>query len=65
MPPSVPGAPSFAAPYHMKKSLPKAHDEPVGIVISRGREPETTPRFSAYVWAPYLEDELQKDAQPV
>ena len=51
--------------YHMKKSLPTTHDEPVGIVISRGREPETTPRFSAYVWAPYPEDELQKDAQPV
>ena len=51
--------------YHMKKSLPPTHDEPVGIVISRGRETETTPRFSAYVWAPYPEDELQKDAQPV
>ena len=51
-------------PYHMKKRLTTTHDEPVGIVISRGREPETTPRFSAYVWAPYPEDELQKDAQP-
>jgi hypothetical protein len=49
----------------MKKSLPTTHDEPVGIVISRGREAETTPRFSAYVWAPYPEDELQKDSQPV
>jgi hypothetical protein len=49
----------------MKKTLPTRNEEPVGIVISRGREPETTPRFSAYVWAPYPEDELQKDPQPV
>ena len=49
----------------MKKTLPTQFEEPVGIVISRGREPETTPRFSAYVWAPFPEDELQKDAQPV
>jgi hypothetical protein len=49
----------------MKKTLPTQFDEPVGIVISRGREPETTPRFSAYVWAPFPEDELEKDAQPV
>ena len=40
-------------------------DEPVGIVISRGREPETTPRFSAYMymWAPDSDDEPQLDAQ--
>jgi hypothetical protein len=49
----------------MKKSLPPQFDEPVGIVISRGREPETTPRFSAYVWAPYPDDELEKEAQTV
>jgi hypothetical protein len=48
----------------MKKHLPTQFDEPVGIVISRGREPETTPRFRAYVWAPFLEDEMDKDAQP-
>ena len=47
----------------MKKNLPTQFDEPVGIVISRGREPETTPRFWAYVWAPYLEDEIEKDVQ--
>ncbi|MEP6729690.1 MAG: hypothetical protein ABJE10_03580 [bacterium] len=40
-------------------------DEPVGIVISRGWEPETTPRFSAYMWAPGPEDETEMDAQPV
>jgi hypothetical protein len=49
----------------MKKTKPTLFDEPVGIVISRGREPETTPRFSAYVWAPFPEDELEKDGQPV
>ena len=49
----------------MKKNLPPEFDEPVGIVISRGREPETTPRFSAYVWAPFPEDETDKDAQSV
>lgn len=38
-------------------------DEPVGIVISRGWEPETTPRFSAYVWAPFPDDELEPDEQ--
>ena len=38
-------------------------DEPVGIVISRGREPETTPRFSAYVWAFGPEDETETGAK--
>jgi hypothetical protein len=40
-------------------------DEPVGIVISRGWEPETTPRFSAYMymWAPDSDDETELDAQ--
>lgn len=36
-------------------------DEPVGIVISRGWEPETTPRFTAYMWAPFPEDELEPE----
>ncbi len=48
----------------MKKTLPTSFDEPVGIVISRGREPETTPRFSAYVWGPFPGDELDKNARP-
>ena len=38
-------------------------EEPVGIVISRGWEPETTPRFSAYVWAPYPDDEIETEVQ--
>jgi hypothetical protein len=49
----------------MKKALPPQFDEPVGIVISRGQEPVTTPRFSAYIWAPYPDDELEKEAQTV
>lgn len=31
--------------------------EPVGIVISRGHEPELAPRFVAYMWAPVPDDE--------
>ena len=65
VPPTVPGATLLAGLHHMKKTLPTEFDEPVGIVISRGREPETTPRFSAYVWAPYPDDEVEKDAHPV
>jgi hypothetical protein len=65
VPPTVPGASFLSVLIIMKKSLPPQFDEPVGIVISRGREPETTPRFSAYVWAPYPDDELEKKTQPV
>ena len=39
-------------------------DEPVGIVISPGWEPEAIPRFSAYMWGPVPEDELEPDEQP-
>lgn len=49
----------------MKRKIEPQFDEPVGIIISRGREQESTPRFSAYVWAPFPDDELEKDAQPV
>jgi hypothetical protein len=49
----------------MKKDLLQHDDEPVGIVISRGWEPETTPRFSAYVWAFGPDDELESEVQPV
>jgi hypothetical protein len=48
----------------MMKQSKQIEQEPVGIVISRGYEPETTPRFSAYVWAPGPDDELEHDAQP-
>jgi hypothetical protein len=48
----------------MKQSIQVMDDEPVGIVISRGYEPETTPRFSAYVWAYGPDDELETELQP-
>jgi hypothetical protein len=48
----------------MKQSIQVKDDEPVGIVISRGYEPETTPRFSAYVWAYGPDDELETELQP-
>ena len=38
-------------------------EEPVGIVISRGWEPQTTPLFSAYMWGPVPDDEPELDAQ--
>lgn len=57
------GGSPFSRFYHMKKPNPTQFEEPVGIVISRGREPETTPRFSAYVWAPFPDDELEKKGQ--
>ncbi len=49
----------------MQQDTQTKFDEPAGIVISRGWEPETTPRFSAYMymWAPDLEDESELDAQ--
>jgi hypothetical protein len=33
--------------------------EPMGIVISRGSRAEETPRFTAYVWGPVPETELE------
>jgi hypothetical protein len=32
-------------------------EEPIGIVISRGRRSESTPRFTAYVWGVADDDE--------
>jgi hypothetical protein len=63
VPSTVPGAPSSDTILDMKKRPPAQSDEPVGIVISRGREPEPTPRFVAYVWAPSPEDELEEKTQ--
>ena len=61
MPSPVPGATSYAGAIMTKLPLPIPFDEPVGIVISRGREPETTPRFSAYVWAPFPGDVIEDE----
>lgn len=35
-----------------RRDMTHATAEPVGIVISRGRDPEALPRFAAYVYAP-------------
>lgn len=47
----------------MKQDEQTQFDEPAGIVISRGRDPETIPRFSAYMWAPGPEDEVETEVQ--
>lgn len=48
----------------MKQSSDASHDEPVGIVISRGGAlAESAPRFTAYVWAPAPDDDLTEEAQ--
>lgn len=49
---------------HKQREKPSQSDEPVGIVISSGWEAETTPRFSAYMWAPGPEDDIETDVQP-
>lgn len=46
----------------MKQEAQVTNDEPVGIVISRGWEPATTPRFSAYMWSHGPEDEIEQEA---
>ena len=62
MPSAVPGAFSLSGVViHMKKEVPLQSEEPVGIVISRGWEPATTPRFSAYMWAPGPDDEIDQE----
>ncbi len=47
----------------MKQEEQTQFDEPAGIVISRGHDPETIPRFSAYMWAPGPEDEIEAEVQ--
>ena len=67
MPPTVPGAFPFGGSriyMKMKHETQIQFDEPVGIVISRGWEPETLPRFSAYMWAPAPDDETEQDVEP-
>jgi hypothetical protein len=39
-----------------RRTAPVVATEPVGIVISRGREAESAPRFSAYMYAPVPDD---------
>ena len=49
----------------MKQETQESNEEPVGIVISRGTDPATTPRFSAYMWAHGPEDELEHEHEPI
>jgi hypothetical protein len=62
LPPAVPGTFISWCGYYMKQETQVSNDEPVGIVISRGWEPATTPRFSAYMWSHGPEDELEQEA---
>ena len=39
-----------------RKNVP---EEPVGIVIARGRTDDAPPRFAAFVWGPVPEAELE------
>lgn len=40
-----------------ERETPDPSEEPIGIVISRGRTAERPPRFSAYVWATAEEED--------
>lgn len=45
---------------------PKTHaaeQEPIGLVISLGIQPEVTPRFWAYVWSDATEAEEDRPAR--
>jgi len=61
--PTVPGTPITTSEHHMKESSHIEVEEPVGIVISGGSRSETTPRFSAYMWAPAPEDDVIDEVQ--
>lgn len=52
---------TFSSDNYMKHEVHTMSDEPVGIVISRGWEPEPAPRFSAYVWAPWPDEDLEPE----
>lgn len=45
----------------MKHEVQLKKEEPVGIVISRGWEAESPPRFSAYMWAPGPDEEMDPE----
>lgn len=47
---------SMKTQHKSRRATQVAATEPVGIVISRGRETESLPRFSAYMYAPDPEE---------
>ncbi len=61
------GVPFYGVVIYMKQETQLQNEDPVGIVISRGWEPATTPRFTAYMWAPAPppEDEVEQEVLPV
>ena len=48
-----------------RQRKPEPEQEPVGIVISRGRHAEQPPRFAAYVWGPAPEPDVQANEKMV
>ena len=46
--------------YMKAKSAKPVSDEPIGIVISRGSQPEKQPVLFAYVWAAAPEDDTSE-----
>ena len=54
---------TMSLPIMMQDETQAKSEEPVGIVISRGWEPQPTPLFSAYMWGPVPDDEPELDAQ--
>lgn len=59
------GVPFYGVVIYMKQETQSQNEDPVGIVISRGWEPATTPRFTAYMWAPGPEDEVEQEVVAV
>ena len=55
------GTPQYGVVIYMKQDTQLQNEEPVGIVISRGWEPATTPRFTAYEWAPGPDEEVEQE----
>ena len=48
----------------MKKDRKEAVSEgPLGIIISRGDKTEPTPVFSAYIWGPVPEADLESETR--
>ena len=48
-----------------KRRQAETEQEPVGIVISGGSRGEQTPRFTAYVWGPVPDAELENSEEMV
>ena len=49
----------------MKRDSQSQPNEPVGIIISRGTDVLKAPKFSAYVWAPAPDLEVEPEVHTV